>query len=213
MPNLDEKLIFGLEKRLKWQFEPFGSAALKSSFGAEGVHSAGYDIYAITYSPTYRSRYQSFLAKDYPRIPFTSDQGMFRKLVLLGRELIALHLLESPKVQSLKTSFPVPGSNDVAKAHPHYYPPGSDIEGGKARYQAGTRDINQQQYFDGIPEDVWTFQIGGYQVCDRWLRDRQGNTLDGYDDLTRYQQIITAVSETLTLMEQIYAAVPMWPIS
>lgn len=210
VPNFDAKFIFALEKRLKWKFEPFGSTALKNSFGSEDVLAY---IYAITYSPTYRSRYSSFLAKDYPRIPFTSDQTLFRKLCLLGRELVALHLLESPKVHIFKTSFPVPGLTEVGRTYPNYYAPGSEIDPGKKPIKQGRVYINKNQYFEGVSEDVWTFQIGGYQICDRWLKDRQGRTLDGYGDLTRYQQIITAVSETLSLMEQIDGAISKWPIT
>ena len=32
--------------------------------------------------------------------------------------------------------------------------------------------INRAQYFDGMRADVWAFQVGGYQVCQKWLKDR-----------------------------------------
>jgi hypothetical protein len=28
--------------------------------------------------------------------------------------------------------------------------------------------------FHGVPENVWNFHIGGYQVCEKWLKDRKG---------------------------------------
>ena len=31
--------------------------------------------------------------------------------------------------------------------------------------------------FRGVPEEVWNFHIGGYQVCEKWLKDRKGRTL------------------------------------
>jgi hypothetical protein len=33
-----------------------------------------------------------------------------------------------------------------------------------------------------VPENVWEFHIGGYQVCEKWLKDRKGRTLskDGF---------------------------------
>ena len=46
------------------------------------------------HSPTYRKRYAEFLKIDFPRVPLTSDKKLFWKLVELGRELVALHLLE-----------------------------------------------------------------------------------------------------------------------
>jgi hypothetical protein len=30
------------------------------------------------------------------------------------------------------------------------------------------------QYFEGARPEVWTFHIGGYQVCEKWLKDRRG---------------------------------------
>ena len=31
--------------------------------------------------------------------------------------------------------------------------------------------------FHGVPEAVWNFHIGDYQVCHQWLKDRKGRTL------------------------------------
>lgn len=67
------------------------------------------------------------------------------------------------------------------------------------------------QYFEGVPPEVWNFHIGGYQVCEKWLKDRRGRTLT-YDDLEHYPKVVTALSETLRLMSEIDAAIPKWPI-
>lgn len=40
--------------------------------------------------------------------------------------------------------------------------------------------INKTQYFVGIGPEVWGFHIGGYQVCQKWLKDRVGRSLS-YD--------------------------------
>ena len=55
-------------------------------------------IYAVLYSPTYRRRYAEALRVNFPRVPFTADAGLFRQMAALGQELIALHLLRSPKL-------------------------------------------------------------------------------------------------------------------
>ena len=34
--------------------------------------------------------------------------------------------------------------------------------------------INKDQYFEGVIPEVWNFHIGGYQVCEKWLKDRKG---------------------------------------
>ena len=59
---------------------------------------------------------------------------------------------------------------------------------------------------------MWDFHIGGYQVCEKWLKDRRGRTLS-YDDTTHYQKIIVALKETIRLMAEIDAAIPKWPIN
>ncbi|ELS33579.1 MULTISPECIES: type ISP restriction/modification enzyme [Pseudanabaena] len=57
-----------------------------------------YYIYAIFHSPTYRTRYAEFLKIDFPRVPLTSDDRLFRKLGEYGEELVALHLMKSEKL-------------------------------------------------------------------------------------------------------------------
>ena len=43
-------------------------------------------------------------------------------------------------------------------------------------------DKAQTTGFAGVPENVWEFHIGGYQVCEKRLKDRKGRTLskDGF---------------------------------
>ena len=62
--------------------------------------------------------------------------------------------------------------------------------------------INSDQYFAGIPPQIWNFYIGGYQVCQKWLKDRKGRHLS-YDDLEHYQQIISILGESIAVMETI----------
>jgi hypothetical protein len=58
---------------------------------------------------------------------------------------------------------------------------------------------------------VWNFHIGGYQVCQKWLKDRKGRILS-YDELTHYQKIIVALKETIRLMGEIDTLIPGWPV-
>ncbi len=37
--------------------------------------------------------------------------------------------------------------------------------------------INKTQYFSPVPQDVWEFHIGGYQVPDKYLKSRKGRAL------------------------------------
>lgn len=47
--------------------------------------------------------------------------------------------------------------------------------------------------------------VGGYQVCEKWLKDRKGRTLT-LDDVEHYCRVVAALGATRTLMAQIDAA-------
>ncbi len=69
--------------------------------------------------------------------------------------------------------------------------------------------INSAQYFNHVPPHIWNFYIGGYQVCQKWLKDRKGRELS-FDDLTHYQNIISILSETMQIMTSIDEIIDMY---
>ncbi len=153
-------------------------------------------IYAVLHSPSYREKYSEFLKIDFPRVPYPEDRGSFEKLAGFGRELRGLHLLESPVVNEFITTYPVAGSDAVESGCPKYECDDS-TDAGRGRVH-----INKEQYFGGVPETVWEFYVGGYRPAQKWLQSRRGRTLS-YDDITHYQKIIVALTETNRLMEEI----------
>lgn len=165
--------------------------------------------YAVFHSPGYRSRYAEFLKIDFPRLPLTGSLELFRALAALGGELVALHLLESPKVDDFITTFHG-SSREVAKVGWTPHEGGTvwiDAGGTKKDTRAGTSG------FQGVPENVWNFHIGGYQVCEKWLKDRKGRTLSD-EDLTHYQRVVVALHETIRLMAEIDSVIDQhggWP--
>jgi len=194
-PNLNPTFIKTVSKKLGLEFIEDGKGDLKENLGPEDIFNYAY---AVFHSPTYRSRYTEFLKIDFPRLPLTSNKELFKALVGKGADLVALHLVESPLLDNLITKYPVTGSNMVEKV--------SYDETSKRVY------INKEQYFEGVSLEVWNFQIGGYQVCHKWLKDRKGRTLT-YDELTHYQKIVVALKETIWLMAEIDALIPSWPIN
>jgi hypothetical protein len=64
---------------------------------------------------------------------------------------------------------------------------------------------------DRVDPELWTFQMGGYQVLYKWLNYRKGCNLL-YDDLFHYQRIVIALKETIRLMKEIDDLIPKWPI-
>lgn len=213
-PNLSPEFIADFEKRTGLSFTSDGKGDLREKLGPEDIFNY---MYAVFYSPTYRTRYSEFLNSDFPRVPLTSDVSLFRLLRKLGGELVALHLLESPLLDSPVAHFPVKGSNAVEKGYPKYLifaekvgEPSPPWEKYRV-YINGSYEKAGSQYFAGIPPEVWDFHIGGYQVCEKWLKDRRGRTLT-YDDQVHYCKIVTAIKETIRLMAEIESAIPKWPI-
>ena len=68
-------------------------------------------------------------------MPYPRDRESFLALVILGGELRALHLLESPKVEEYITTFPVVGSGEVEKVIFHY-PELEKVNSDEARREA-----------------------------------------------------------------------------
>jgi hypothetical protein len=176
-------------------FSPTRSDSLPAGLTPEDIfHYA----YAVFHSPGYRTRYAEFLKIDFPRLPLTSSLDLFRALARLGGELTALHLLESPKLDTPITEFSG-GAREIAKVGwtpDHGGTVWIDAGGKKAATTPGTTG------FRGVPEAVWNFHIGGYQVCEKWLKDRKGHTLTD-DDIAHYHKIVVALSETIRLMAEI----------
>ncbi len=144
--------------------------------------------YAVFHSPGYRSRYAEFLKIDFPRLPLTGSLELFRALGRLGGEMVSLHLLESPKL-----------------AHPiTECTGGRNPEVEKVSWSKNTVWVDKAQTtgFRGVRETVWNFHIGGYQVCEKWLKDRKGRTLSK-DDIAHYHKIVVALTETIRLMAEI----------
>jgi len=194
-PNLAPKFVEELAGKLKLKFVPDGRGDIRKTFGPEDVFDY---IYAILHSPKYRERYAEFLKTDFPRIPLTSNKALFRKLVKLGGGLVGLHLMESPALNKKPgPAFNVRGSSEVEKVR---YEPES-----KRVY------INDTQHFQGVPQEVWDFHIGGYQVMRKWLKDRKGRRLTT-DDVRHYRRVAVALAETMRHMKAIDKAIPRWPI-
>lgn len=187
-PNLAPEFIEDFSNRLGMTWVPDGKGDRARSFGPEDLLSY---MYAVFYSPGFRARYNDFLKDDFARLPLTGDASLFGELCALGDELVNLHLMKvrPPTI----THYPVKGTDVAEKAH--YIEPTADGQQGRVY-------INDTQYVGGVPPEVWEFYIGGYQVCDKWLKDRKGRVLS-YDDLEHYQQIVAALAETIRLMDAI----------
>ncbi len=156
-------------------------------------------IYAIFHCPEYRSRYAEFLKGDFPRVPLTRNVDRFQQLSELGEQLVNLHLMKSPILDEITSQFINNGGGCI-------------VDAGHPKYEDGKVVINKQKDgFIDVPEAVWNFHVGGYQVCQKWLKDRKGRTLS-QDDIGHYQKIVVALGQSIDLMAKIDAAIPNWPL-
>ena len=62
--------------------------------------------------------------------------------------------------------------------------------------------INSGRWFEDVPANAWSLHIGGYQVCEKWLKDRRGRKLSEADTL-HYRRVVAVLSETIELMAEI----------
>jgi len=194
-PNLSTDFLRDLSKRLNLpQAGEFGLPQ-----GVTPLDIFNY-VYALLYSPNYRMGYSESLTIDFPRIPLTSNIELFHALAKLGAELVALHLMESPKLDKHTTKFV-----------------GKEMEVEKVTYSNNTVWIDKAQTsgFKEVPENVWEFHIGGYQVCEKWLKDRRGRSLTK-EEIEHYHRIVVALNETIRLMAEIDKVIDEhggWPIT
>lgn len=154
-----------------------------------------YYIYAVLYSNAYRKKYAEFLKSDFPRIPFSADLQLFRAMAKLGKELVDLHLMKSKKLDKPVAKFEGQGDCLVRK-----------IEYNQKKHLIY---INEGQHFGLVGKDIWEYQIGGYQVMDKWLKDRKNHRLP-LDAIKHYCRIATAIKQTIGLqnkIDELYSAV------
>lgn len=156
-PDLEKRNLFSEQEQAKGKTPNINSEPLAQLSGVYPELTSSemifYYIYSVLYSETYRKKYAEFLKTDFPRIPFTKDYDLFRKMAEYGQQLVDLHLMNSPDLDSPIARFQGSGDERVDKL----------------RYDDKDHRvyINKDQYFENIEEDIWQYHIGGYQVCNK----------------------------------------------
>jgi len=165
-----------------FQFKKFVTEKYKTEYSPEQI--LGY-IYAILYSPFYRSKYSGFLKNDFPKIPFIDDETMFVKLSEIGNDLVDLHTF-SKIPDCIYGSFIGEGNCVIDKIN----------------YANNKLFINEKQYFDNTPENVYNFTIGNYRIVERFLKERKDKQLD-LDEINTIESIIKSLYITIEKMNEL----------
>jgi predicted helicase len=181
--NINLDFLRALAERLGVRQE--GADNLPAGISGEDIFSYAY---AVLRSSEYGLRYLDLLKSDFPRLPLAATPSLFHALSRQGNELISVHLMQASA--SAKGLFAYEGSEN----------PGVE----KIAYSSTTVWIDRAETigFRNVPESVWSFKVGGYQVCEKWLKDRKGAILS-ITDIDHYCQILNAISETLVITARI----------
>jgi len=155
-------------------------------------------VYGILHDPVYIERFDEYLSRDFPRVPiinvplnsndsgFHVSEAMFHAYVTAGERLRKLHLMR------IKISAPLeiePSTTD-------------NLEISATKYDDGILHINPYKRITGIPENVWDYRIGGYQVLDKWFKSHKGKTMS-IDDFDHIANVVGLLEETIKVRESL----------
>ena len=170
-------------------------------------HLLFFYIYGTLHSPNFRSRYDDFLRTDYPRIPVPGSSAVFESIAAHGEAIANLHLGNVDAVDNAGSKF----NGDCFSVE-------------KASWSNETVWIDQSctSGFPGVSLELWEFEVGGYPLLRKWLKDRQAkggkNPRQGRkltkEDIEHYQKMVVAIRETIRLMGEIDEVIDQhggWP--
>ncbi|MDE2135645.1 MAG: hypothetical protein KGJ49_13740 [Alphaproteobacteria bacterium] len=144
-------------------------------------------IYAVLHAQSYRTLYAEFLHNDFPRVPFPEAADDFEKLSKLGWALVQAHLLRELPRKGLAA---YQGKGDHTVEAVRYSPEEQAVW------------INKTQFFKPVPQAVWDFHIGGYQVLDKYLKSRKGRKLS-LDEINHVAAVADSLAFTIEQMAKI----------
>jgi predicted helicase len=178
--NLSEEFRTSLDARYEHHYTP--EEVLGYIYAV--LHAV---TYRARYAVTYRARYTESLRGDFPRVPFPDAADDFETLSGLGWALIQAHLLRELPRRGLATYH---GRGDHRVEAVRYSPAEQAIP------------INKTQLFKLVPQTVWDFHIGGYQVLDKYLKSRKGRVLS-LDEINHVGTVADSLAFTIEQMERI----------
>ena len=156
-------------------------------------------VYGILHDPSYCRRYEQYLCRDFPRVPIINEpeelrtaesfyvsEEMFRIYSAAGAQLRRLHLMTD--------KIPAALSLDPSTAE--------DMVIGALKYKDGVLQLNANKRIVGIPKEVWDYQIGGYQVLDKWFKSHKGEALT-LGSFTHIENIVGLIAETIRIQNEL----------
>jgi hypothetical protein len=187
-----------------------------------GVEALFHHIVAVLHALAYKKENAGALRQDWPRIPLPKAKDSLLASAVLGREVAALLDTEAPvtgvttgKIRDElkhvavfqrvdgKPANPEAGDLDLTAGWGHAGKDGVTMPGkGKLiRRDDGACDIflNDGAYWRNVPQSVWGYTIGGYQVIKKWLSYREKPLL-GRGLTSEEVRYVTEIARRLTVL-------------
>lgn len=137
-------------------------------------------VYGTCWLPSYRRENLERLRSDYPRIPTPINRASFDLIKEFGRRLREIHLLKD-------------GCGGINFSGERAAIVGKPFWDDQKLY------ISSNSYFFPVSEEIWRAVIGGYQVCQKWLKDKKGTELSDAD-ISQFIKILECLSLHVRLL-------------
>jgi hypothetical protein len=129
---------------------------------------------ALTAHPAYTARFQADLKRPGLRVPLTADAALFQETVALGREVIWLHTFGERFAAGRPAGAPrvaqgphIPATGAIPHQGP--LPDALDYDATRQRLHLGAG------FIDGVPPQVWAYEVSGKPVLRHWFSYRRVN--------------------------------------
>lgn len=142
------------------------------------------DVFDYTYgalsAPSYTSLFREQLAQGFPRLPVPVERLAFDALAGLGRQLRLAHDLDRHERLPRLEGRPGP----LSAGH----------------WEDGRLHVAEEAFVPDVPEAAWLYEVSGYRVLARWLRQREGMNLAADLELVdELRRVVAAVMQTVAL--------------
>ena len=154
---------------------------------------------------------------DFPTVPLPAAPAVLAEAVTLGRDLTCL-LDPDTEVDGVTSGVIRPNLRDIAV--PDAVIGTQTIQYGRYGERAGQHDgadvlWNSMHGWRCVPEDVWAFSVGGFQVLPKWLSYRKNTGLTAADRET-FRMLARRIQAILDLgdrCDSVYTAAQSQPLS
>ncbi len=179
--------LFGSSK--KSNINPKFEKLLETTYKQKNLtESIFYYIYALLNCSIYRETFAEQLQIDYPKIPFTNNFDLFKKVSDIGKSLTEYHLLTSKDLTSPFIKYNGKGNSKV-----------TDINYNEA---SGELYINENQFFSGVSKEIWEFEVGKNKPVQRWIKNLKDKELD-LNQTIEFSKICYAIALTFDKQKEI----------